>query len=101
VRAEFGKPDLPFVIATAGMTSAGEEPAPYSGYTDVERAQLWVFPESPKPAKVLSSDTRGFWEDAAVSPRDQGNHWNGNARSYFRVGKALGDDMVELLAPTP
>ncbi|MCH7228421.1 invasin domain 3-containing protein [Haloferula sp. A504] len=98
VRAEFGKPDLPFVIATAGMTSAGVEPSPYPGYSDVERAQLWVFPESPQPANVLSTDTRPFWEDAAVSPRDQGFHWNGNARSYFRVGKALGDDMVTLLS---
>ncbi len=98
VRSEFGKPNLPFVIATAGMSNAGpSEPAPYTGYSEVERAQLWVFPESPRPANVLSSDTRDFWEDAAVSPRNQGFHWNGNARSYFRVGKALGDDMATLL----
>ena len=31
------------------------------------------------------------------SPRNQGFHWNGNARSYFRVGKGLGDNMVNLL----
>jgi hypothetical protein len=30
---------------------------------------------------------------------DQGYHWNQNARSYFRIGKALGDDMVNLLSP--
>jgi hypothetical protein len=97
VRAEFGKPDLPFVIATTGMNDVGpSEPYPYTGYSDVERAQLWVAGVD-QPANVLSSDTRDFWEEAAVSPREQAHHWNGNARSYFRVGKALGDDMKTLL----
>jgi alpha-galactosidase len=98
VRAEFGKPDLPFVIASAGMQQEGlVEPFPYSGYTKVERAQLWVYPESPKPAGVLSEDTRGFHEAAANSPIDQSFHWNHNARSYFRVGLSLGNNMKTLL----
>ena len=100
MRAEFGKPELPFVIATAGMQQEGlVEPAPYTGYTKVERAQLWVYPESPKPANVLSEDTRGFHETVANSPTDQSFHWNHNARSYFRVGLSLGNKMVDLLTP--
>ena len=100
VRAEFGKPDLPFVIATAGMQQEGlVEQFPYGGYTKVERAQLWVYPESPKPAGVLSEDTRGFHETAANSPIDQSFHWNHNARSYFRVGLSLGNNMKTLLGP--
>ena len=38
-------------------------------------------------------------EDASVSPFDQGYHWNHNARSYFRVGLGLGNEMVDLLTP--
>ncbi|MBT8045202.1 MAG: sialate O-acetylesterase [Verrucomicrobiae bacterium] len=98
VRAELAKPDLPFVIATAGMQQSGlVEPAPYTGYTEVERAQLWVSGVV-QPANVLSTDTRPFHEEAAASPRDQSFHWNQNARSYFRVGNALGDYMKTLLS---
>jgi alpha-galactosidase len=66
----------------------------------VEKAQLWVA-GVPKPANVLSSDTRPFWRAAANSPATsgQGFHWNHNAESYFLIGKALGDDMVDLLTP--
>jgi alpha-galactosidase len=97
VRAELGKPDLPFVIATTGMDNVGPV-GPYEGYTTVEKAQLWVAGVA-QPANVLTSDTRSFWRDASVSPRDQGYHWNHNAESYFLVGKAMGDDMVDLLTP--
>ena len=70
----------------------------YPNYSEVEQAQLWVIGE-PQPAHVLSSDTRGFMEAAVDSPRSQGFHWHGNARSYFRIGLTLGDDMVDLLTP--
>jgi len=98
LRLEFGKPNLPFVIATTGM--GGNKPIqayPYPDYSNVEKAQLWVAGVR-QPLKVLSSDTRSFWEEVADSPRDQNFHWNQNARSYFRVGKVLGEDMVNLLS---
>ena len=99
VRALFVKPNLPFVIATTGMGGVGPvEPVPYTGYTPVEKAQLWTAGVA-KPANVLSSDTRGFWRDSSVSPANQGHHWNWSAESYFLVGKALGDNMVNLLSP--
>ncbi|QTN32338.1 Ig-like domain-containing protein [Akkermansiaceae bacterium] len=99
VRAEFGKPNLPFAIATTGMNNAGPaEAPPYTGYHAVEKAQLWVAGVA-KPANVLSSDTRPFWRDSSISPSTTSFHWNHNAESYFLVGKALGDDMVDLLAP--
>ena len=100
VRGAFGKPDMPFVIASTGMDTTFVESSPYPNYTEVEQAQLWVVGDAP-PANVRSSDTRSFMETAVNSPRDQGFHWHGNARSYFRIGKLLGDDMVELLTPTP
>lgn len=97
VRAEFGKPSLPFVIASTGMDTAGKiEKAPYSGYTEVEKAQLWVA-GVPKPANVLSTDTRPFWRDAAQSPSSMGYHWNHSGECYFLAGKALADDMIQLL----
>lgn len=101
VRTEFGKPDLPFVIATTGMSNVGPaEPHPYDGYHAVEKAQLWVAGVK-RPANVLSDDTRGYWEEVAASPVNQGYHWNHNARSYFRVGLGLGKNMVKLLKEAP
>lgn len=97
VRAEFGKPDLPFVIATTGMGDAGPvEQAPHEGYTEVEKAQLWVAGVD-QPARVLSADTRPFWTDPKDSPSTVGHHWNHSAQSYFLVGKALADKMIKLL----
>lgn len=89
---------MPFVIASAGMDTDFVESSPHPNYSEVEQAQLWVVGDEP-PAKVQSSDTRSFMESAVNSPRNQGFHWHGNARSYFRIGKALADDIVELLAP--
>lgn len=80
------------------MTAAPVEAFPYAGYSLVEQAQLWVAGVA-QPAETQSSDTRPFWEAVADSPLDQGFHWNQNARSYFRIGQALGDDMVDLLTP--
>ena len=97
VRAEFGKPALPFVIATTGMGyDTGTSSPPYENYHPVERAQLWVAGVE-KPANVLTDDTRAYFEPPEKSPRNQGFHWNGNARSYFRVGLGLGRNMVKLL----
>ncbi len=97
IRSEFGKPELPFVIATTGMGyDTGTSPPPYENYHAVEKAQLWVSGVG-KPANVLTDDTRGYFEPPEKSPRNQGFHWNGNARSYFRVGLGLGNNMVNLL----
>jgi alpha-galactosidase len=99
IRAEFGKPDLPFVIATTGMGyDTGTREPPYEDYHAVEKAQLWVSGVE-RPAKVRTDDTRAYFEPHERSPRNQGFHWNGNARSYFRVGLGLGQQMVDLLEP--
>ena len=69
VRAEFGKPDLPFVIATTGMADAGpvDTTAPYDDYHPVERAQLWDAGVA-RPANTLTDDTRGYWETPRCRP---------------------------------
>jgi len=98
VRAGFGNPELPFVIASTGMDHRGSvEAPPYASYSAVEQAQLWSAGHE-RPRNVRSTDTRPFWKEAELSPNDHGYHWNYNASSYFRIGKALGDDMVALLS---
>ena len=71
---------------------------PYPDYTKVEKAQLWVAGVA-QPANVRSDDTRYYWREREVSPSTTSFHWNHNAESYFLVGKAMGDDMVDLLTP--
>lgn len=101
LREVFDKPNLPFVVASTGMDAGSAESPPYTGYSAVEKAQLWVAGVA-QPANVLSSDTRPFWRDAADSPvpnGSQGFHWNWNAETLFLIGKTMGDDMVDLLTP--
>jgi alpha-galactosidase len=98
IRGAFAKPELPFVIASTGMDTTFVESAPYPNYTEVEQAQLFVDGNSASPF-VRSSDTRSFMESAVDSPRNQGFHWHGNSRSYFRIGLLLADDMLDLLPP--
>ena len=96
VRKEFGNPKLPFVIASTGMGTGGKvEKAPYSGYSAVEQAQLWVGTTPPK--NVLSTDTRPFWKPIEESPSTMGHHWHHSGYSYFMVGKSLADNMLSLL----
>jgi len=98
VRSVFNKPEMPFVIATTGMAIGAPEAPPYTGYSAVEKAQLWVA-GVPQPAMVLSTDTRPFWRLPEESPATtgQGFHWNHNAETLFLIGKALGDNMKTLL----
>lgn len=100
IRTVFNQPNLPFVIGSTGMDIGSPQAPPHSGYSAVEKAQLWVA-GVPKPANVRSSDTRPFWRDPAQSPATSGQefHWNHNAETYFLIGKTLGDDIVDLLTP--
>lgn len=102
LRAEFGKPALPFSITTTGMAAGLPEPHPYAGYTTVEKAQLAMNDAVKYPAfagNVKTTDTRPFWRDASVSPSNFGFHWNHNGESQYLNGKAMGTQMVEMLAP--
>jgi hypothetical protein len=96
-RAEFKAPKAPFVIATIGF--GGWEMKGH--HVTVAKAQLAVSGEKGKypdfVGNVLTVETRGFWKDASISPRDQDFHYNGNAETYLNVGDALGRGMVKLL----
>ncbi|HSH16452.1 MAG TPA: autotransporter-associated beta strand repeat-containing protein, partial [Verrucomicrobiae bacterium] len=97
----FGVPNLPFVIATTGMDGG---PA----YTTVEQAQLKMADATAYPGfdgNVRVVDVRGvydgldFWQPVALSPADQGYHWNRNAKTYLHIGMAMGDAMSLLVKP--
>ena len=98
LRAEFDAPDAPFVIGTIGF--GGWEMA--GPHVTVAEAQLAVSGETGKypdfAGNVLTVETRDYWRDASVSPRDQGFHYNGNAETYLMVGDALGRGMLRLLS---
>ena len=97
LRKEFKTPDVPFVVASIGF-----EGRKMTGPTlTVAEAQLAVSGEKGKypqfKGNVKSVDTRDYWRDASVSPKNQGFHYNQNAETYMLVGEASGKAMVELL----
>jgi len=46
---------------------------------------------------VFAADTREFWRESSVSPRDQGFHWNQNGETYYLIGEAMGKGMKTLI----
>ena len=97
LRKDFKAPDAPFVIATIGFQGWKME----GNQLTIANAQLAVSGEKGKypefAGNVKTVETRDFWKDASVSPRNQDFHYNGNAETYMMVGDALGRGMVELL----
>jgi len=96
LREEFNLPSMPFVLATTGM----------GGWSDTsDEATALIYAQLAVPdddrlnnkSNVAAIDTRDFWRDAAISPSDIDYHWNGNAESYFRIGKEMGQTMTSLL----
>ena len=96
LRKEFRSPSAPFVVGTIGF-GGWEMTGPHK---TVAEAQLAVSGDRGKypefRGNVTAIETRGFWRDAAVSPRNQGFHYNQNAETYMLVGEALGKGMVKL-----
>ena len=97
LRKEFKAPDASFAIATIGF--GGWK---MSGHAlTVANAQLAVSGDKGKYPEfkdnVITVETRSFWRDVEVSPRNQGFHYNQNAETYMLVGEALGKGIVELL----
>jgi len=97
IRAEFGKPLLPVSVANTGIGGASASGARLTllqGQLAVANPAL--YPEF--DGNVFSADTRDFWRESAVSPRDQGFHWNQNGESLYLIGEAMGLGMKALLS---
>jgi hypothetical protein len=101
IRADLGKPGLPFVIATTGMSGWSET---HPRALSLMNAQLAMknFTEYPAfEGNVAVIDTRDFWRDPAVSPAPSGNqafHWNRHAETYFLIGQSMAQEMAALSA---
>lgn len=96
LRKDFNAPDAPFVIATIGFDGWNMT----GPHKTVAEAQLAVSGDKGKypdfKGNVLTVETRDFWRDASVSPKNQGFHYNQNAETYMLVGEALGKGMLKL-----
>lgn len=95
LRKDFNAPKAPFVLAV-GCGTPGRE----SFGLQIAEAQLAMndtkkYPEFAGNVKCV--ETRDFWREADVSPKNQGYHYNRNAETYMEVGNALGWAMAELL----
>jgi len=91
-------PDLPVSIGVSGMN--GWEPhdpdrsAIIAAQFAVSNATL--YPEF--VGTVASVETRNFFRPAKpASPGNQIYHWNNNCESYWLIGKAMGEAMINLI----
>ncbi len=95
LRHDYKAPNAKFALATGcgnpGRTGLG---------LVVAEAQLAIADPKKHPefaGNVKAVDSRDLWRDAAVSPANQGHHYNRNAETYLEVGIRLGRAMAELL----
>jgi alpha-galactosidase len=87
LRAEFNVPGLKAAIGNTGM----------SGNLALLQAQANVALRPEFAGTVTTVDTRPFYYGPFQSPIDQGYHWNGNGETYFQIGEAMGEAMLDLL----
>lgn len=95
-RKEFKAPNAKWAIATVGFH--GENMV--DKYVKIAEAQMAVadpkkYPELAGTVKTI--DTRPFWREPEVSPKNQDYHYNHNGETYMLTGDALGRAMVELM----
>jgi len=94
IRKEWKCPNLPVVIGELGNGG----PKASGNMLKIREAQK-AAAENPRAGKnVVFVSTSAFARPAEESPcTGHGHHWFANAESYFLIGKALGEGMVDLL----
>ena len=95
LRKDYGAPNAKFVLAT-GCGVTGREGLGLQ----IAEAQLAIGDAKKHPEflrNVKAIDSRDLWRDAAVSPKNQGYHYNRNAETYLETGLRLGWAMADLL----
>ncbi|MCA9224526.1 MAG: hypothetical protein KDA47_02905, partial [Planctomycetales bacterium] len=110
VRRDLGAPELPFVIGVMGQN--GSQPAGDAMQT-IQRAQLAMndVPEFRGNVKAIRTDElvdkaaealypkwRDNFEEWKLTGGDFAYHYLGSAIWFNRIGSAMGDAMLELLA---
>ena len=100
IRSDLGVPELPFVVASTGMSGWNET---HPRALSLMAAQAAIVDADKYPefvGNVGFVETRDFWRDSDVSPANQAYHWNQNSETLYLIGKGLGDEMA-LLVPEP
>jgi hypothetical protein len=92
VRKEFGKEDLPFVIADSGFGGGKET----SGRRFIIREAQAAAAKTKKLKNVHCVQTGSFARPLEESPSKQGYHWDSNAETYYLVGEAMGKAMMDM-----
>ena len=93
LRKDLGVKNLPFVIAETGMTG-NDEKHPRALSLMQAQAAVAKYPEF--KGNVAFVGTKNFWRPKEVSPSGQGFHWNSNAETYYLIGDAMGEAMLDL-----
>lgn len=93
IRKDLGVKDLPFVIAETGMNGPSEK---HPRALSLMKAQAAVAKQKEFQGNVAFVPTQRFWRDREESPTGQGYHWNTNAETYYLIGEAMGQAMLEL-----
>lgn len=94
VRKDLALETLPFVVAETGM-SGPDETHPRALSIMKAQAAVATYPEF--TGNVAFVSTKLMWRDASVSPSGQAYHWNNNAETYYLIGAAMGDAMLDLI----
>lgn len=99
VRKDLESPDLPFVLINCGQ--GGLQPTRDKWMSRVQtfivKAQADAVARSEFSGNVALVDSRPFWKDSLESPARQVHHYNRNAGTYFLMGNAAGQAMIQLL----
>jgi hypothetical protein len=78
VRIDLGVPDLLISIGVSGMEG-------------------WNGNKRRTDIAVASVETRDFYRDKLASHGVQHYHWNNNCESYWLIGQAMGEAVIDLI----
>jgi len=97
IRTALKRPDLPVVIGELGNGGPKASPSMLA----IRQAQAKAAANQVFKGTVAFVKTSQFARPAEDSPnKGHGHHWFGNAESYFLIGDALGNQMIELVSPS-
>jgi hypothetical protein len=92
IRKEFKLPNLPIVVGELGNSGPAKEGSGMATFRAAQKAG------TAKISHAQFVPTSQFARPAELSPnKGHGHHWFGNAESYFLVGDALGQAVLDLM----
>lgn len=101
VRKDLGRPNLPVVIGelgNGGRQASEKMQAFRAAQREGVRLARKTDSASDASPRILFVPTASFARPAEQSPNvGHGHHWFGNAESYFLIGDALGEAMLEAM----